>query len=228
MVQPRINLNFARPSKTLLEQFEDKSTALLHEAMGKRGALQNDVKPVYQGATLVGSALTVNGYPGDNLMLHVAISCAQPGDVMVATVKGYTEAGIWGEIASTAAQKRGIKGLVTDGAVRDVTPMAQLGFPVFARGISIKGTTKKQAGYINIPIIIAGETVNPGDIVVGDADGVVIVPLAEAEFVLRNALRIVDKETRMLDEIKKNDTLTLDLLNLRTKLRELDIHPEEA
>jgi 4-hydroxy-4-methyl-2-oxoglutarate aldolase len=156
-------------------------------------------------------------------MLHIGISLAQPGDVLVATVRAYTEAGLWGEIASMAASAREIQGLVTDGAVRDTDSISQLEFPVFARGVSIKGTTKRQAGYINYPIVIAGASVNPGDIVVGDGDGVVVVPLDEAESVLKTAELILDRENRFMTAIQQEGALTLDLLNLRPVLRELDI-----
>jgi 4-hydroxy-4-methyl-2-oxoglutarate aldolase len=118
---------------------------------------------------------------------------------------------------------RGIQGLVTDGAVRDIDPTSRLGFPVFARGVSIKGTTKRQAGFINYPITIAGEVIHPGDIVVGDGDGVVVVPLSEAESVLQAANRIVQRETQMIKALKQDGALTLDLLNLRSTIRDLGL-----
>jgi len=217
-----INTEMQRPSDELLRQFEGMAAALLHEALGKRGALTNDFKPTSPGATCVGAALTVKGYPGDNLMLHKAISIARPGDLLVATVDGFTEAGLWGEIASAAALHRGIRGLVTDGSVRDVVAIAELGFPVFSRGISIKGTTKRQAGRINVPITLGGVLVNPGDIVVGDPDGVVVVPLSEAEAVLEKAREIERKEAKILRELRSGK-LTLDLLNLRAALSQLGL-----
>jgi 4-hydroxy-4-methyl-2-oxoglutarate aldolase len=223
MMTPRVITNIQRPTHALLKQYANLSSALLHEAMGKRGAFHHDVKPVYAGARILGAALTIKGYPGDNLMLHLGISLAKPGDVLVATVEEYTEAGIWGEIASTAALARGIIGLVTDGAVRDVDSTAALNFPVFARGVSIKGTTKKQAGYINSPINIAGVTVNPGDIILGDTDGVVVVPLEEAENVLVSAKNIIERESRMIEAINREGALTLDLLKLRTTMQELGL-----
>lgn len=196
--------------------------ALLHEALGKRGALQHDVKPAFLGAKVLGRALTIKGSPGDNLMLHQAISIAQPGDVLVATVDGYLEAGIWGEIATVAAQVRGIRGLVTDGAVRDVEQISRLGFPVFSRALSIKGTTKRQKGVLNQPIAIAGVTVHPGDFVVGDADGVVIVPAAEVDAAIAKAHEIRQREEGFMARIKKGE-LTLDVLNLRGALKELGL-----
>lgn len=211
-----------RPSDELLLKFKDLPAALLLEAMGKRGALTNDFKSIYPRAKFYGCALTIKGYPGDNLMLHRAISIAKPGDVMIATVNGFTEAGLWGEIASTAAMAKGIRALVTDGAVRDTDEIEKLGFPVFSRGISIKGTTKRQAGLLNHPIIIGGVQVEAGDIVVGDTDGVVVVPLKEAEAVLKRAQEITEFENKVIAEIQKGK-LTIDLLGLRPALKELGL-----
>jgi len=196
--------------------------ALLHEALGKRGALQHDVKPAWPGAKILGRALTIRTAPGDNLMLHLAVSIAQPGDVLVATVDGFLEAGIWGEIITVAAQVRGVRGLVTDGAVRDVEMIAKLGFPIFSRGLSIKGTTKKQKGELNQPITIAGQTVNPGDIVVGDVDGVVIVPAGEVDAAIAKSNEIRAREAGIMERLKKGE-LTLDLLNMRPTLKELGL-----
>jgi 4-hydroxy-4-methyl-2-oxoglutarate aldolase len=196
--------------------------ALLHEALGKRGALNHDVRPAFPGAKVIGRALTIRGCPGDNLMLHQAISVAKPGDVLVATVDGYCEAGIWGEIATIAAQVRGIRGLITDGAVRDTEQIARLGFPVFSRALSIKGTTKRQKGVLNQPITLAGVAVNPGDIVVGDADGVVVVPAAEIEAAIAKAHEIRRREEGFIARIKQGE-LTLDVLGLRPALKELGL-----
>ena len=211
-----------RPSDELLQKFEGLSSALILEAMGKLGALTNDFKPVYHGARFFGCALPVKGYPGDNLMLHKAISMAKPGDVLVATVNGFTEAGLWGEIATEAALKMGIRALVTDGAVRDTAEIAGLGFPVFARAISIKGTTKRQAGLINHPILIGGVMVEAGDIIIGDVDGVVVVPLKKAEAVLKRAQEIVEFENKVIAGIREGK-LTIDLLGLRPALKELGL-----
>lgn len=211
-----------RPSDELLQKFEGFPAALLLEAMAKRGALTNDFKSIYPKAKFFGCALTIKGYPGDNLMLHKAISIAKSGDVMVATVNGFTEAGLWGEIASTAAMVKGIRALVTDGAVRDTDEIEKLGFPVFSRGISIKGTTKRQAGLINHPISIGGVLIEAGDIIVGDTDGVVVIPLKEAEDVLKRAQEITEFENKVISGIREGK-LTIDLLGLRSALKELKL-----
>lgn len=196
--------------------------ALLHEALGKRGALQHDVRPAWPGAKILGRALTVKSMPGDNLMLHIAVSIAQPGDVLVVNCDGFLEAGIWGEIITVAAQERGIRGLVTDGATRDTEQIARLGFPVFSRGLSIKGTTKRQKGEINRPIVIAGAIVNPGDIVVADTDGVAIVPAAEVDAAAAKAHEIQQREAGVIARLKQGE-LTLDLLGFRAAMKELGL-----
>lgn len=196
--------------------------ALLHEALGKRGAMQHDVRPAFAGAKVLGRALTIRSAPGDNLMLHLALSIAQPGDVLVATVDGFLEAGIWGEIATVAAQVRGVRGLVTDGAVRDTEMIAKMGFPIFSRGLSIKGTTKRQKGELNKPIVVGGAVVNPGDIIVGDADGIVVVPAGEIDAAVAKAHEIQQKEAGVMARLKAGE-LTLDLLNMRPALKELGL-----
>jgi 4-hydroxy-4-methyl-2-oxoglutarate aldolase len=196
--------------------------ALLHEALGKRGAFQHDVRPAWAGAKILGRALTVKSMPGDNLMLHVAVSIAQPGDVLVVTCEGFLECGIWGEIITVAAQERGIRGLVTDGAVRDTEQIARLGFPVFSRGLSIKGTTKRQKGELNKPIVIAGQLVNPGDIIVADNDGVVAVPAAELDAAIAKAREIQTREAGIMARLKKGE-LTLDLLGFRAAMKDLGL-----
>lgn len=217
--------DYSRPTSSLLQKFEGVSAALLHEAMGQRGALASDFRKVTSGGGCVGAALTIKAAPGDNLMLHKAISLAQPGDILVANVDGFTDAGLWGEIATAAAMERGIRGLVTDGAVRDVDAVGEMGFAVFARGVSMKGTSKKKGGSLNLPIVIGGVYVQPGDIVVGDSDGVVVVPQAEAEEALDNADRIEKREAKILREIRSGK-LTLDLLGLRPTLRDLGLEQD--
>jgi 4-hydroxy-4-methyl-2-oxoglutarate aldolase len=210
-------------SANLLAKVEPVAeAALLHEALGKRGAFQHDVRPAWAGAKILGRALTVKSMPGDNLMLHVAVSIAQPGDVLVVTCEGFLECGIWGEIITVAAQERGIRGLVTDGAVRDTEQIARLGFPVFSRGLSIKGTTKRQKGELNKPIVIAGQLVHPGDIIVADNDGVVAVPAAEIDAAIAKAREIQTREAGVMARLKKGE-LTLDLLGFRAAMKDLGL-----
>ncbi len=214
--------NHPRPSDELLERFKDQQPATLHESMGKRGALDNDIRPAWFGTRICGSALTVHCRPGDNLMLHKAVSIAQPGDVLVVSADGFTEGGMWGEIITVAAMQKGIRGIVTDGGIRDTMPIHALGFPMYSRGISMKGTTKVTGGTINQPIVIGGVRVCPGDIVVGDNDGVVIVPLEEAETVLAASIAREMNEAVVMDRIRNGES-TMDILGFQAAYEKLGL-----
>lgn len=214
--------NHPRPSDELLERFKDQQPATLHESMGKRGALDNDIRPAWLGTRICGSALTVHCRPGDNLMLHKAVSIAQPGDVLVVSADGFTEGGMWGEIITVAAMQKGIRGIVTDGGIRDTMPIHALGFPMYSRGISMKGTTKVTGGTINQPIVIGGVRVCPGDIVVGDNDGVVIVPLEEAETVLAASIAREMNEAVVMDRIRNGES-TMDILGFQAAYDKLGL-----
>jgi 4-hydroxy-4-methyl-2-oxoglutarate aldolase len=171
-------------------------TATLHEAGGKIGALPSIIKPVAAAFRCCGPALTVHSPGGDNLWLHRALDIAQPGDVLVVHVSGTYDHGYWGEIMTTMAKARGLAGLVIDGCVRDGVLLEQIGFPVFARGLCIRGTGKDYGaiGWLNAPVLIGNVTVSAGDLVVGDADGVVVVPrLRAADVVAKSQQRERDE-----------------------------------
>ncbi|HEX9453530.1 MAG TPA: 4-carboxy-4-hydroxy-2-oxoadipate aldolase/oxaloacetate decarboxylase [Candidatus Binatia bacterium] len=182
---------------TVISRAIHYGTATLHEAMGRRGALPYGIKPIAGSMKLAGAATTVSSPPLDNLMLHQALYVAAPGTVMVVEVNRGYEAGYWGEIMTQAALQRNISGLVIDGCVRDADLIEQAGFPVFSRGLSIRGTDKNGGGHINAPIMIADVTINPGDLIVGDRDGVVVVPAAEIAATLDAAQKREDKETQI-------------------------------
>lgn len=174
-----------RPDPALVAALGSRSTPILHEALGKRGALASAIKPLARGHRLAGPAFTVSSPATDNLMTHLALSLAEPGDVLVVDAKAMTETGSWGDLMTFAAKTRGLAGLVIDGSVRDTDQILELGFPVFCRGISIKGTTKAHAdGSVNLPVSCGDVVVAPGDIVVGDSDGVVAIPADEAAALL--------------------------------------------
>lgn len=189
----------------------EAGTPTLHEVMGQKYALEHAIKPIYAGACIVGRALTVNLAPADNLDLHRAIYEAQEGDVIVADANGYLESGIWGEVTSVASQVRGIAGFVVDGAVRDTREIARIGFPVFSRGVSIKGSGKNGGGSIGEPIVCGGVLVRTGDIVVADADGVVCIPPEVFEEALEKSRGRLDKESEVMAQLKQGKR-TLDLL----------------
>lgn len=169
-----------RPSAAEVEAVAKFSPATIHEAQGRRGALSSRIKPVDYRMKLCGPAFTVRCAPRDNIMLQLAIDYAQPGDIIVVSAGEYEEAGSFGDVLANACLAKGIGGLVTDSGVRDTLQLRELGFPVFSLSVCIKGTVKETLTSTNDPIIIGGEVVHPGDIIVGDADGLVVVRREEA------------------------------------------------
>lgn len=193
------------------------AAATLHEAAGQRGAMEAAIHPVAPGMRVFGLALPVRCQPCDNLTLHAAIAMAEPGQVIIADVANFTEAGHWGEILTVAAQARQVAGLVINGGVRDVEAAQRRGFPVFARSVSMRATVKRVCGTINEPIICGGVPVRPGDVVVGDDDGVVVIPAEEADAVLRAAVAREEREAEIMRRLETG-ALTVDLLGLRAEL----------
>ena len=206
----------------LVEGMRAYPTATIHEAYGAQGALFNTIKPIHPDMKLCGTAVPVKTRPGDNLIAHKAIYVAAPGDVLVVETASFVEAGFWGGIMTVAAQQRGIAGLVTDGAVRDTAEMIKMGFPVFSQGVSIKGTTKNCLGTINHPLQLAGVAINPGDLIVGDADGVVVVARADVADVLAKAKQREEKEAKISAELAQGDT-TLALYGFSEQLEKLGL-----
>ncbi|WP_372603798.1 RraA family protein [Actibacterium sp.] len=177
---------FPRPTVEIIAQARRLPTATLHEAGGKIGVLPSAIAPITRGMGVVGPALTVHSPAGDNLWLHRALDVAQPGDVMVVYASGAYDYGYWGEIMSTAGRAKGLAGLVIDGCVRDGALLGDVGVPVFARGLSIRGTGKDfgATGWVGAPILLGNTVVHPGDLIVGDADGVVCLPRDQAAGIL--------------------------------------------
>lgn len=188
--------------------------ATIHEAQGKTGALSHKVKPLDPSLVLAGRALTVLTRPGDNRALHLALLEAQPGDVLVVDAWGWKEAGAWGDVLTAAAQHIGVTGVVINGAARDAAEIKKLQFPVFAKALSIKGTTKLDAGVIGDAVTIDGVTIRTGDLIVGDADGVVAVPQDTVTTTLEAAQVREDTEAGWVEQISRGE-FTADLLGLR-------------
>lgn len=187
-------------------------SSTLHEAAGKIGALPSAIKPVAPSFRISGPAVTVHSPPGDNLWLHRALYVAKPGDVLVVYVSGKYEHGYWGEIMSTAARKQGLGGLVIDGCVRDSELLPTVGFPVFSRGLCIRGTGKDfgARGWINAPVLIGDVTVSAGDLIVGDSDGVVAIPRVNAAAAVDAGRRREAEEQQIIQRIEAGES-TLDI-----------------
>jgi 4-hydroxy-4-methyl-2-oxoglutarate aldolase len=211
---PTIRADIERPDAATLQAAQSLPAATLHEAAGRIGVLPSAIKPVVPTFRICGPAVTVHSPGGDNLWLHRAIYVAKPGDVLVVHVSGAYDYGYWGEIMSAAAKARSLGGLVIDGCVRDGGILADFGFPVFARGLCIRGTGKDfgARGWINHPVLIDNLTVNPGDLVVGDTDGVVALPRERAAEHVAAARAREDKEAAIIRRIQAGER-TLELYN---------------
>lgn len=196
--------------------------ATIYEAQGAKGALDHGIKPIDPTVRLAGPALTVDCRPADNLMLHYAVQKARPGDVLVVDAKAFMEAGPWGDVLTLQAMQVGIAGLVINGCVRDANLIIELGFPVFCRGLSIKGTGKFQPGRINVPITIGDTLIHPGDYIVGDRDGVAVIPAGELEQTLSRSLAREEKEAGQREAIEQG-VYTTELLGLTDTLRRLGL-----
>lgn len=178
---------FVRPSRDLIDRLKGLSTPTVLESLKGKYNMNSEIKPFWPGVKLAGAALTVRCHVGDNLTLHKAIELLQPGDVIVVDAGGYKETGgMWGEIMTLAAKKRGIEGIVIDGAARDISILREMNFPIFARTSSPGSTAKKTFGSINRPITCGGILVNPGDLIIGDDDGVVVIPKDRIEETLKS------------------------------------------
>lgn len=196
-----------------LVRLGEMGAATVYEAHGQKGAIDPGIKPLDPTSVIAGRAVTVKLDPADNWFIHVGLLHAGPGDVLVVDIQGYTEAGPWGDVLTLAALQRGVAGLVIDGAVRDSRDIVGSGFPVFTRGVCIRRTTKRQIGEINVPVMIGGIEVCPGDIIVGDADGLVKIPDGEGEQALESAEAREAKEKTQREQLRAGAS-TLELLGL--------------
>lgn len=190
---------FKRPPADLLSAFKNFSASTVHEASGRIGSVDPEIKPLKKGMQLLGPALTVRCYPKDNLMLHKALQIAQPGDIIVASTDGYPNAGYFGDLMATSAKALKVGGLAIDGTVRDGAEIIEMDFVVFCRGTCMRGTVKNNLGLVNHTILFGEVVVNPGDLVIGDDDGIVIIPQNKMEEVLEaTRLRITKEKDKAL------------------------------
>jgi 4-hydroxy-4-methyl-2-oxoglutarate aldolase len=206
-----------RADPSVVEAFAQYGVATVHEAQGRTGLLAAAIDPVYAGAHISGSAVTVSVPPGDNWMVHVAVEQCREGDVMVVAPTAPSDGGYLGELLATALQARGVRGFVIDAGVRDAAELRRLEFPVWSRCVSALGTVKEELGDVNVPIVCAGQRVEPGDVVVADDDGVVIVPRSSAGDVLEAASAREEKELVSRERYRRGE-LSLDVQGMRDEL----------
>jgi 4-hydroxy-4-methyl-2-oxoglutarate aldolase len=215
-------ISSAGPDEATVADLAHAGVATVHEAMGRVGLLDTCVRPVFRGARIAGRAVTVLTPAGDNLMIHAAIEQCRRGDVLVVATMSLSTDGMFGELLATGLQARGVAGIVIDAGVRDVAQLTAMGFPAWSRAISAQGTVKDTPGSVNVPVMIAGQFVRPGDVIVADDDGVVVVPLADADKVAAaSLLRLAQEESSR--EAFRSGTLSLDSMGLRPLLGQLGV-----
>jgi 4-hydroxy-4-methyl-2-oxoglutarate aldolase len=212
----------ARAEQAVVDGLAETGTATVHEAIGRVGYAGADLRPIQQDVRIAGSAVTVLSHPGDNMMIHAAVEVCQPGDVLVVVNTAPSTHGMFGELLATSLQVRGVRGLVIDAGVRDTSELRQMGFPVWSRHVSCQGTVKNTPGSVNVPVVLGGLVVSPGDVICADDDGVVVIARGDAAWALEQSRARIAKETETRERLAAGE-LGVDFYGLRQKLIELGV-----
>lgn len=221
-MRPIIKRRIERAGPATVRLLRDLGVATVHEAQNRSGLMRPYMRPIFPSARVAGSAATVACQPGDNLMIHASIDVVEPGDVLVVTTTAESTDGMFGELLGESCRAHGVEGLVIDAGVRDVSELTEMKFPVWSKAISAQGTVKATAGSVNIPVVCAGAIVNPGDVIIGDQDGVVVVPRETAARVAQLGDERREKEARTRARLIAGEK-GLDMYGLRAKLKELGV-----